>query len=800
MRNADHDVDHNEVAFYRLDDRIFIKNWIMSFDWIHESNFHKFFDISTSMDKRVYHVINRLNAKMQKDLYTKISSFGYRGLSEPSPPLFVFSGERLHTLCGLTDEDLGDMMSYLDEFEFNRNFLRSLTIKEAVTALFYLLRQNSGLNVLREHINDKKSTLNNHCVIKSETISNSIYKIAFVLGGPNKTPHSELKGQFYRSFHENRIFRNTLRPIGSFTTDFLGWRQSHLKPDFLLGDACTALHKCEESLSSLAILDYYKSFSDTLDENIKIWSDGMIAKNLSIAVDASYLYCKKPDDMDYAKRLYSMHKKRHLTKFMLYVSSMGYIYDLSTSWATDGAHNDAKILQLEMTQNENLKLFFAEMKAINMKITMIGDRGFRDALQPTLKLFSDSVQLIIPPLQQNQLNDKGKPKASKRNTGNKLSNQKANDARILCQKRSIIENMNMMFKTFAAFRDIVELEYVFNGFQGTCLRIVASILNRRFKRKGWIQRDSSPKMFRLDLLKSYYVTRYKENRHKRVPNLMFVQTNAKFFTFHKKGSDLWRNIGPNSTFFDNFKAEFPSITFTSIKEKNGEKTTIADTDLVHFTLGEYHCLNARKYLCTEQYTSSHFFMQELNFPQNETLYSTEFKAIYSLLLEKYPDWIKRRYNILRFLVPAQFSPSEHKVFIIYSKNTEISSDIEDEPDYHFLGRIIDFYCDCKTGARSLGCCSHVCAALLGARGEAKYVAKHAGREVLDEKTYQRTTKGADDTVISEPPELEPIIFTEKPDELASEPEDQSENIANFEKELRRIDNTPISDSQEKFRR
>ena len=788
------DDDH----FYRLSDRIFEKNWHFT-KGIDSSSFY---GICTqhrdpSMPARIFRVIDRLTTKMETEMTTKISEFGLQGFSEPSPPQFEFSGERLHTLCGITDADLESMMSYLDEFQFNRNFIRSLTIKEAIVALFYLIRQNCGLNVLREHINDKKSTLNNHCVIKSETISNNIYRIAFVLGGPNKTPKSELKGQFYRSFKDNAIFRNTIRPLGSFTTDFLGWRQSNLKPYFLLGDACTTLHKCKESLRSKDLLDYYKLFADLDDVHIETWAKGLIASKLSIAVDASYLFCKKPDDMIHVKKLYSMHKKRHLTKFMLYVSSMGYIYDLSTSWATDGAHNDAKILELEMKQNENLKLFFAEMKSIGMKIKMIGDRGFRDALKPTLDLFENTVELIIPPLQQNQTNLKGKPKSNKRNVGNKLSNEMSNDARVTAQDRSIIENMNAIFKTFHMFSDIIELEYVFNGFQATCLRILASILNRRFIRKGWIQRDSSPKMSRLDLLKAYYVTRYREKRHIREPKLMFVQQNPKFYTYHKKGNENWTNVGPRTNLFDDFKKDFPKITFTSIQKKHGEKTEIEDTDLVHFTLGEYHCLNSRKYLTSEEYVKNHFYIQVLNFSVDSIGISAELLSLRGLLLEKYPFWSERRLNLVRFLIPAQFSPSEHKVYIIYARNDEIADDIRDEPDAHFLSRIVDFYCDCKSGSRSLGCCSHVCAALLGAVGPNEQNAKHFNREVLDEVTYARDSSDQqDDTYVESIPQVEPFLFIERPDELASEPEDQTEIIKNFENDISKIDKEiPIDNEQ-----
>ena len=787
----------DDDLFYRLNDRIFEKNWLLNHG-VNESNFYQIFGDhkDPNMPKRIFRVIQRLTSKMEHEMTTKISKFGLFGYSEPTPSLFEFSGERLHTLCGLTDDDVIDLMSYLQEFSYKRNFIRSLTVKEALLAYFYFIRQNCSLNVLKEHINDKKSTLNNHCVIKSETVSNIIYRIAYVLGGPNKTPKSELKGQFYRSFKDNSIFQNTLRPLGSFTTDFLGWDQRQLNPEFLLSDACTTLQKCKESMTSADILDYYKTFSDLNDEHIQDWVRGLMSSNIVIAVDASYLYCKKPDDMIQVKKLYSMHKKRHLTKFMLYVSSKGYIFDLSTSWATDGAHNDAKILHLEMTQNKNLKLFFGQMKSIGMKIVLIGDRGFRDSIAPTLELFPNSVELVIPPLQGNQLNSKGKQKASKRNTANKLSNEKANDARIVSQDRSIIENMNRCLKTFKFFQDIVELEYVFNGFQGVSLRIVASIMNRRFIRNGWIQRDSSPKICRLNLLKAYYVARYKERKFLREPKLMFVQTIPKIFTYHKKGNDVWLNIGPDTEFFDEFKKNFPLITFTSIKMKGGKKTVISDTDLVHFALGEYHCLNARRYIATEEYTKHHFYIQQLHSYSEQTKKSPEISEIYDMLFKKYPDWSKRGLNLLRFLIPAQFSPNDHKVFLIYSKNHEIPSYLSDEPDAHFLSRIVDYYCDCMTGARSLGSCSHVCAALLGAGSIQRLSAKHANREILDEQTYVRASIDQDDTVIEDLPVLEPIIFNEKPDDLASEPEDQTELILKFEKDINEIDKRPIPENQE----
>ena len=88
--------------------------------------------------------------------------------------------------------------------------------------------------------------------------------------------------------------------------------------------------------------------------------------------------------------------------------------------------------------------------------------------------------------------------------------------------------------------------------------------------------------------------------------------------------------------------------------------------------------------------------------------------------------------------------------------------------------------------------------MLGARRDQELVAKHAGREILDENTYQRNAKETDDTIVTEPIENEPILFTEKLDEIASEPEDQTDVIAHFEKELTLIDQMPILDDKDSF--
>ena len=806
----------NSETFHRLNERVFRKTWLFKVNAADQTCFYKMFGKHKIHD-RVAHRIEKLNIKLKHQMATKIARPGLFGHFEPEPAQFEYTGERLFILCGITEEDLGEMLEYLSEFESRRDFIRSLTLKEAVTAYFYFLRQNCGFNILREIINDKKSTLNYHFVIKTETLTQIIYKITYVLGGPNKTPNSELKGQFYKSFRDKKVFDNLQRPLGSFTTDYLGWQQTHLKTEFLLGNACTALQKCKETFSSEDILNYYNMYQNEEDEVIQLWSKQVLAKDVFIAVDASYLYCRKPDDMHYVKKLYSMHKKKHLTKFMLYCSSMGYIYDLSGNWATDGAHNDAKIMQLEMRQNKNLRIFFDEMRSLGIKITLVGDRGFRDAVSETLELFPDTVKVIIPPLQQSPLNALGKPKTQKRNAASKLSNEKANDARITAQDRSIVECLNRIFKTFKAFDQIVELTHVYSGFQITSLRIVASILNRRFMRRGWIQRDSSPKMFRLDLLKSYYVKRYQEGRLVRIPRLMFVQNDSTFFTFRKRGNEIWRNIGPKTNFFEKFQSEFPEVTFTSVEKKKEVKTSIINTDLVHFSLGEYHAKSASRYLGTQQYKDNHFFMQELALVENKKQPSDDLQKIYDNLVEKYPEWIKRRLSLLRFLVPAQFSPSEHRVFLIFSRNTEFKTGIENEPDAHFLSRIEDFYCDCKTGARSLGSCSHVCAALLGARGVTETHGKHLDREIMDERTYQRVepsqenqTKerkkstesvhsGASDT--ENLADFDPVVFNEEPDDINSEAEDQSEVMKAFEKELNRLDHIkiPTSNSQDSFK-
>ena len=93
---------------------------------------------------------------------------------------------------------------------------------------------------------------------------------------------------------------------------------------------------------------------------------------------------------------------------------------------------------------------------------------------------------------------------------------------------------------------------------------------------------------------------------------------------------------------------------------------------------------------------------------------------------------------LYFSVPAECSPQD-KVFIVFSSKTDLN-EYSTEPDSFFLNRIVDYFCDCKAGHRGYGCCTHVAAALLGARLTTEEKAKlkyKRQRDILTNDNYGR---------------------------------------------------------------
>ena len=217
------------------------------------------------------------------------------------------------------------------------------------------------------------------------------------------------------------------------------------------------------------------------------------------------------------------------------------------------------------------------------------------------------------------------------------------------------------------------------------VRIIESLLNRRHIRNEYISMDKTNKMYRLNLYKSYYKKRNIEQGNLRNHNLSFVLTNRNVYNYAKNGgkSSLWVNVFENTDIFESFRQDFPEIIYEPTRLKKSEITEIKYNDIVHFSLGEFQPVRASEYLRTSSFKLNHFHMQifKLN-PVYNPESAEKIIANLQVLIEKYPIWSRHKLNLARFLVPAECSPQDHKVFIVFSSKTDLN-EYATEPDSFF---------------------------------------------------------------------------------------------------------------------
>ena len=69
--------------------------------------------------------------------------------------------------------------------------------------------------------------------------------------------------------------------------------------------------------------------SNPTDQEIIDWADGLTDDRIRINVDGTYLNHQKPRDIVMNRTHYSLHKKAHLTKAVVYCFTSGYIAQVS---------------------------------------------------------------------------------------------------------------------------------------------------------------------------------------------------------------------------------------------------------------------------------------------------------------------------------------------------------------------------------------------------------------------------------------------------------------------------------------
>ena len=64
---------------------------------------------------------------------------------------------------------------------------------------------------------------------------------------------------------------------------------------------------------------------DPTDQEIVDWANSLTDEKIRINIDATYLNHEKPKDIVMNRTQYSLHKKAHLTKAVVYCFSSGFI-------------------------------------------------------------------------------------------------------------------------------------------------------------------------------------------------------------------------------------------------------------------------------------------------------------------------------------------------------------------------------------------------------------------------------------------------------------------------------------------
>ena len=667
---------------------------------------------------------------------------------ESYDPRFDFEGARLRQYTGLDEDDIQDIFYYLEEFEHNRNFIRSLNIREAIITLFYKLRHDKSFDYLAERIREKRSTPYKVFRIKPETVSQVCYKIAYILGG--RHPFANIKDYFAASFMDHELFEES--KMGLYVNDFLGWDQPKLNdPLFLLNQSASSLRKLS-SLNLYELRELIQNFKEQSDTDLKKYANSLHDDKILIVCDATYLFTRRPTDLENLRRLYSTHKGTFLSKLMIYCTSAGYLLQISGAWPGSSVYNDSNIIKIEAEHDKELENFIAGHINNNFKVRILCDRGFRDSRKMLLEKFGSSLEVVIPPLQNENISVKDLSSTDKfRNRGDKLSRNVANGARIVTMERNVVERMNKLLKDWAFFDNKCNLGYVFSGFQAQSARIIGSLLNRRFIRKNWISMDATDSMYKYNLYRSYYKVRFQTEGDYRDPKLTFVLKDRNFFNFVKKGNTIWTNVMDDPSVFSSFCANFPKVIHEKQRSRKQNITILKENDAFHFSIGDFHITRAYEYLRSDLFLENHFYMQVLRHDPIDILsknlgsqnYTTQnlnvLNEVSDILLDRYPDWQSRKLNLVRFLVSNECSPNNHKVFIVYSQESDCSH-FTQEPDAFFLNRVFDYFCDCMSGNRGFGCCSHIVSCLIGAtltKEEILELKYRRGRDILTEENYGR---------------------------------------------------------------
>lgn len=341
--------------------------------------------------------------------------------------------------------------------------------------------------------------------------------------------------------------------------------------------------------------------------------------------DGTYIFCEKSGNYKFQKQTFSGQKKRNLVKPMVCVCSDGYIVDVFGPYMA--TENDASIMKNIMVKHPEV------LNALQPFDVIVVDRGFRDIVS-----YLESLKFIvkIP-----EFADAAKPNAP-------LTNQKANNSRMVTKIRWVVETRNAHLKKIWSLfsarwtcRGLLTLQ--------ADIRIAAALINTFF---GKLVAD-----------------KYNSGE---VSAKMLEKSNEKKTNFH------------SIIQLDTFQRKKKS--FVTIKS-DFRFPILSKDDMNCISLGTYQIREARRYIVEHMKTSRNHTYICFVCPSN--------------ILETFFAKIIAQKNIIEpALVLTQLSSR-------FRSKKAYDSFILADASKNGPDSIIAYYCECKHGLRTIGCCSHI---------------------------------------------------------------------------------------------
>ena len=245
------------------------------------------------------------------------------------------------------------------------------------------------------------------------------------------------------------------------------------------------------------------------------------------------------------------------------------------------------------------------------------------------------------------------------------------------------------------------------------LKIVMAIINLRIGKGTSRPIDMQMKSFLPNLRRAYVFRKSQKMMNENSENfiLTIIKANPHWFDFRTKP---WRNIR---------HANLPEINFPSVSYSSNEEdlyNELNPSHIYHMSLGNYAIKRGLNYLNSPEYEQNCF---ELQFLPLESDYYRVIQRQYfpslpiRIIRFKVQSYHKKSFfnqkgyrGYIAYIPVTHFDPLRNDRFRLLGNSTV--SNLNDS-NFYFKNSIKGHFCTCKTGARMVGCCSHIIAAILG---------------------------------------------------------------------------------------